>query len=110
MAAYIYRARDEKGKLIKGAMEALSPDELTAKLHKMGYLATSVSELKPGMRIKGLTERWRPVKQQDLLVFNFQLANLIEAGVPILSALKSIEAQIENKKLKDIIEALYPAV
>ncbi|OGX23934.1 MAG: hypothetical protein A3J51_03785 [Omnitrophica WOR_2 bacterium RIFCSPHIGHO2_02_FULL_45_21] len=103
MAAYIYRARDEKGKLIKGAMEALSPDELTAKLHKMGYLATSVSELKPGMRIKGLTERWRPVKQQDLLVFNFQLANLIEAGVPILSALKSIEAQIENKKLKDII-------
>ena len=103
MSSYIYRARDEKGKLIKGAMEALSPDELTAKLHKMGYLATSVSELKPGMRIKGLTERWRPVKQQDLLVFNFQLANLIEAGVPILSALKSIEAQIENKKLKDII-------
>ncbi|OGX52299.1 MAG: hypothetical protein A3G37_03450 [Omnitrophica WOR_2 bacterium RIFCSPLOWO2_12_FULL_46_30] len=103
MSSYIYRARDERGKLIKGAMEAASPDELTAKLHKMGYLATAVSELKPGIRIKDKLKRWRPVRQQDLLVFNFQLANLIEAGVPILSALKSIQAQIENKKLKDII-------
>src|SRR3989338_5348837 len=103
MSAYIYRARDERGKLIKGTMEAASQDELAAKLHKMGCLATSISELKPGIRIKDKLKRWRPVKQQDLLVFNFQLANLIEAGVPILSALKSIEAQIENKKLKDII-------
>ncbi|OGX44602.1 MAG: hypothetical protein A3H41_01145 [Omnitrophica WOR_2 bacterium RIFCSPLOWO2_02_FULL_45_28] len=103
MSSYIYRARDERGKLIKGAMEAASPDELTAKLHKMGYLATNLSELKPGIRIKDNLKRWRPVRQQDLLVFNFQLANLIEAGVPILSALKSIQAQIENKKLKDII-------
>lgn len=103
MAAYTYRARDEKGKLIKGVMEALGQEELTAKLHKMGYLATSVSELKPGIKIKDKLKQWRPVKEQDLMVFNFQLANLIEAGVPILSALKSIEAQIENKKLKDII-------
>lgn len=103
MAAYTYRARDENGKLIKGVMEALGQDELTAKLHKMGYLATSVSELKPGIKIKDKLKRWRPVKEQDLMVFNFQLANLIEAGVPILSALKSIEAQIENKKLRDII-------
>lgn len=103
MAAYIYRARDEKGKLIRGTMEAVSQDELTAKLHKMGYLATNVSELKPGIKIKDKLKRWRPVKQQDLLVFNFQLANLIEAGVPILSAFKSIKAQIENKKLNDIV-------
>lgn len=103
MPAYIYRARDEKGKLIKGVMEAASQDELTAKLHKMGCIVTAVSESNPGIKIKDNLKSWRPVKQQDLMVFNFQLANLIEAGVPILSALKSIEAQIENKKLKDII-------
>lgn len=103
MATYLYRARDEKGKLIRGTMDAASQDELTAKLHKMGCLATAVNEFKPGIRIKGLTERWRPIRQQDLVVFYFQLANLIEAGLSLLTALKAIEAQIENRKLRDVL-------
>lgn len=103
MPTYIYRARDENGKLVKGAMDAASPDELSAKLRKMGYMTTAVAEAKPGIGLENLIERLRPIRAQDLVIFNFQLANMIESGIPILAALHTIGLQIENKKLKEII-------
>lgn len=103
MSTYIYRARDEKGSLVKGTMDAPSRDELTVKLHNMGYIATAVSELRPGIKIRDLTKRWLRIRQQDLVVFYFQLASLIEAGLPLLAVLKAIETQIENRKLRTII-------
>ncbi len=84
-------------------MEALSRDELALKLHKMGYIATAVNELRPGIKIRDLTKRLVRIRQQDLVIFYFQLASLIEAGLPLLTALKAIETQIENRKLKSII-------
>lgn len=103
MATFAYRARDEHGKLVSGTMDAVSGDELTAKLHKMGYIATAVKAVKPGIKISETIAGYQPIKMQDVLVFYFQLANLIESAVPILTALKTIEAQTENKKLKQII-------
>lgn len=103
MPAYTYRARDEHGKLVSGTMDAVSGDELTAKLHKMGFMATAVNAVKPGIKIREAIGGYRSIKMQDVLVFYFQLANLIESAIPILTALKAIEAQVENQKLKKII-------
>lgn len=103
MATFTYRARDEQGKLVSGAMDAVSADELTAKLHKMGFMATAVNAVKPGIRISEAMAGCRPIKMQDVLVFYFQLANLIESAIPILTALKAIETQTENQKLRKII-------
>lgn len=103
MVTFAYRARDEHGRLVSGTMDAASADELTAKLHKMGYIATALNPVGPGIKLEDISARYRPVKAQDVLVFYFQLANLIESAVPILTALKTIEAQTENRKLKQII-------
>lgn len=103
MATFAYRARDERGKLVSGTMDAVSADEVAAKLRKMGYIATGVNALAPGIKLDAVAAAYRPVRTQDVLVFYFQLANLIESTVPILTALKTIEAQTENKKLKDVI-------
>lgn len=103
MPTYTYRARDERGKLVSGTMDAVSSDELTTKLHKMGFMATAVNAVKPGIRISEAMAGYRPIKMQDVLVFYFQLANLIESAVPILTALKAIEAQAENQRLRKII-------
>ena len=110
MPVYSYRARDEKGALVRGTLEAASADELTAKLRKMGYMATAVTVARPGIKFRALNEKFRPLRAQDLVVFNFQLANMIESGIPILSALRAIESQIENKKLKEIIGDVWRSV
>ncbi len=103
MPTYTYRARDDGGRLVKGAMEALSNDEVTAKLRAMGYMATNVALASRAIKIGEFSESLRPIKHQDLIVFYFQLANLIGAGIPILTALKAIEAQVEHRKLKNVI-------
>ena len=46
MPDYLYKARDESGKLVKGALEAASADEVGVKLRKMGYMAVSISPAK----------------------------------------------------------------
>ena len=43
MSLYRYRARDQMGKLVEGAMEAQSEADLVEKLRKMGYIVTRVS-------------------------------------------------------------------
>lgn len=103
MPTYIYKARDEMGKLVKGTMDASSSDDLTLKLHKMGYMTTFVSEAKSGIKFVNVAERLRPIKTQDLVFFNFQLANMIESGIPITTSLSTIGSQIENKRLREII-------
>lgn len=110
MATFTYRARDERGKLVSGTMDAVSSDELTAKLHKMGFMATAVNEVNSGIRFSEAITGYRPIKIQDVIVFYFQLANLIESAVPILTALKVIEAQAENQRLKKIIGEVQRSV
>ena len=103
MPTYTYRARDERGQLVKGIMDALSGDEVTAKLRAMGYMATNISLTGRGIKVSELTQSLRPIKQQDLIVFYFQFANLIGAGIPILTALKTIETPVEHRKLNKVI-------
>lgn len=110
MATFTYRARDERGKLVSGTMDAASSDELTAKLHKMGFMATAVNAVKPGIRISEAITGYRPIKMHDVLVFYFQLANLIESAIPILTALKAIEAQAENQRLRKIVGEVQRSV
>jgi len=103
LPTYTYRARDDRGQLVRGTMDALSGDEVTAKLRVMGYMATHIALASRGIKVGDFAERIRPIKQQDLIVFYFQLSNLIGAGIPILTALKTIETQVEHRKLKKVI-------
>ena len=70
----------------------------------IGDIDSSISRMAGRIpRVDDIAARYRPIKTQDVLVFYFQLANLIESGVPILTALRTIEVQAGNKKLKMII-------
>src|SRR3989338_831075 len=48
----------------------------------------------------------RRVSPIELVIFNAQLANLINSGIPIVTSLYTLEAQLENKKLKGIVRLL----
>ncbi len=103
MPTYIYKARDATGKLVKGAMDAANKDELTEKLHRMGYMVTRVVEAIPGLKIKSVFERFERIRAEDMIMFNIQLSNLINAGISISSSLSTLNKQIENKRLKEVI-------
>jgi len=106
MPGYSYKARDATGKPVKGTMEANTTEELVDKLHKMGYMATQVTETLPGLKIESLLDRLRPISVEDMVVFNVQLANMIGAGISILDSLGALGRQLENKKLKDAVSGI----
>jgi len=103
MPLYDYKARDPMGKQVRGAMDAASQTELTDKLQKMGYMVTRVSEASGDIRWAWLEGLGGRIGAEDIIVFNVQLSNLINAGIGLLSSLKTIHLQTENKKLKEII-------
>lgn len=103
MTTYIYKARDGAGKSIRGTMEAHSRDELTQKLHHLGYMTTQVAEKQSGIEIDVLFDSFHRISTEDLVAFNVQLANLIHAGVSLLSSLETLHKQIENKRFRDIV-------
>jgi type IV pilus assembly protein PilC len=104
MATYTYKARDTMGKSVKGTMDAVSREELVEKLQKMGYMTTKVSESLPDIKLDvPFAKFMRRVSGEDMIKFSIQLANMINAGISILSSLEALSKQTENKLLKDTL-------
>ena len=110
MPTYAYKARDATGKPVKGTMEAASKTELVDKLHKMGYMTTQVTEVRPGIKIETVFDKLKRINTEAMVMFNVQLSNMINAGISILTSLDTITNQIENKKLKDTVGSVTRSV
>lgn len=110
MPTYAYKARDGVGKPVKGTMEAPTQEELVTRLQKLGYVTTGMAETLPGVPFKSLAVPFQRIKTEDLALFNIQLSNLIHAGVSLMASLETLEKQVENRKLKSVIESVTRAV
>ncbi len=89
---------------MKGVLEAPSQEDVALRLRGMGYHVSGVEEtLGSGFGLNGFSDRLGRVKAQDIVMFNFQLANMLGAGLSILVSLKILEKQFESRKLKKVI-------
>lgn len=110
MPLYQYKARDEAGKVVRGTMPALNEEVIGDKLKKMGYLATSIKEIPPGITVEGLFEKLKRVNYREVIMFNLQLAKMIHAGLPILTSLRILSEQTEDKKMKQVLSDVARSV
>lgn len=105
MPTFTYRARDEAGKTVKGTLEAPSQEEVAARLHHMGYLVTRVEKgLSSEFTLESFGDWFQKVKTEDIVMFNFQLANMTGSGLPLLLSLKILKTQTESATFKRILE------
>lgn len=104
MANYQYTAINDKGKQIKGSIEASSKENAVSVLKQEGKLPLKVDE--ENIFNKELSFGFSsPVKTKDIAVFCRQFYSIIAAGIPIIRALDMLGEQTTNKKLaKAIIE------
>lgn len=105
MATFSYKAKDSKGELIQGTMEAENQPVVIGRLQTMGYYPVAVmNETEARRKAEPLSMAlWKRIKTSDLTTFNRQLADLIDAGVPLVKALAIIMNQTANPTLRDII-------
>ena len=120
MTTFAYIAFDSKGKLFRGNVQEKSWTQALRRVKEMGLFPTSVKErprrafgdkLKPGRtraRSAADSSRHWPsfpsgIGSRLLTAFTRQMATLLEAGIPILKALRSIEEQEENRALRTML-------
>jgi len=106
---FTYKARDEKGSMVTGTMDADSQRAVSSHLDSMGLFPISVAE-KKGMTllsIESFLARLERVKSDDIIFFTRQLRTVIKAGVPLISGLRALEEQTNNRKLKRTIKRVW---
>lgn len=106
---FAYQARDAKGVLHTGTVEAQT--ESLAAETLAGHQLT-VIRVFPVAKISmfGNIKFFDRVSAKDLVLFSRQLATLINAKVPIVQALNVLELQVSSHKLKEVIEEIADKV
>jgi len=113
MSTFSYRARDEKGTLITGTMDADSQRAVYSHLDNQGLIPVAVAEEKGSSSgagsssLQSFLRGYQKVKYDDIIFFTRQLQTIIKAGIPLISGLKALEEQTMNARLKDIIKEIY---
>lgn len=102
MAKFKYRAMNADGEKIEGSYEADSRDEVIDFISGNGYYPLKVEEITESASIT--LNFNKKVKLKDLAVFCRQFYTMLNAGVPILTCLEILSAQIENIKLRQAVK------
>ncbi|MBI4323233.1 MAG: type II secretion system F family protein [Candidatus Omnitrophica bacterium] len=110
MPSYHYLARDERGNAVSGMMASPNPEALAEQLKRMGYLVTRTQEVRQTPSLGSFLGRWQGVRYEDLVLFNVQLAKLIQVGIPLVASIKTLEAQTEHRRLREAIGRVAESV
>lgn len=109
MPKFKYFSRDWLGQVVKGEMVAALPEEVAFRLREEGYAVISIEEVLPPRTIKGFIRSGR-VKLAELVTYVRQLATLINAGVPIVSALEGIQKETPNPELRRVTSLIINSI
>ena len=123
MPIFQYTAMDASGKEQKGQHEAASEEAVASFLKEQGMFPTSIKPLakadkakkekdKSKKAAKGLSLNLGPtvIKGKDLTIFTRQLAILLDAGLPLIRSLKTLERQAKNPAVKTVIGKVAASV
>lgn len=98
MFNYAYRAIDRDGNGVAGTLAASDEQSLAEKLQTIGYWLVEAKTCKP----EDVREVSR-VKRADLAELFSNLAVLLDAGLSLVSALRTLEAESEEDGLKRVL-------
>jgi type IV pilus assembly protein PilC len=76
----------------------------------MGYAPVKITEVFAGLKLEQLEWNLRRIKTQDIVMFNIQLANMLDAGLSVISSLDTLQKQNENKRLSEVIGCVSRSV
>lgn len=101
---FYFKAKNSEGEIREGSIDAPSRDHAIGSIQEKGLIPISVDEKEKMLEIMNDIERlWSGIGAQEMTVFYRQFATLIEAKVTIVTAIKAIEEQTENKYLGSVL-------
>jgi type IV pilus assembly protein PilC len=105
MLSYTYTARNpQTGKIIKSTVEADSEAAAAKLISNEGLVATDIHLAAEGFSL--FRRHKSKVNIKDKVLFSRQLSTLINAGLPLLQALHSVNQQTTSKPLKVVLSQI----
>ena len=109
MARYLYRGRNQQGRLEAGVLDADDENAVAGYLSGNGITPIDIAPAPPeksaGRRWPGFKTKSK-VKLLDLVFFSRQMYTLMRAGVPILDALQGLRESTPSDGLAEVIGAI----
>lgn len=98
MFNYAYRALDRDGKPVAGTLAALDEQALSDKLQTIGYWLVEAKSCKPDE-----LKEPRRIKRAELAELFANLATLLDAGLSLVAALRTLEKESEDDGLQQVL-------
>ncbi len=110
MIDYVYKAKDlTSGQIITAGVKADSPESAAKVLAKQNLFAIDIQEKSDGGILSRVGLKGR-VTSKERVLFTRQLSTLINAGLPLARALRTVQDQIKGQTLNNIIGEVVAAV
>lgn len=123
MPIYQYTAMNSAGKQESGTLDAPNEDQAIAKLRGEGLFPTAIGLAKGGGKSAASAQGKKKMnkeisfnfgsknmKQAELTLFTRQLAILLDAGLPLIRSLKTLERQTKSPGVKSVLGSCSTAV
>ncbi|MDD4117292.1 MAG: type II secretion system F family protein [Opitutae bacterium] len=126
MARFKFTALDSKGKEVHGEIDADNQSAAVARIREKQYFPTKVEELAGGggaparkgaapkgalqMEIKMPKFLQGGVKTKQLVTFTRQLSTLVNAGLPLMRAMRVLQRQEKNVALRDAVSQMAESI
>lgn len=100
MITYKYTARNPStGEKVESEVQADSKKSASLLIQKLGLAPIEIKEEQPSTSFTGVFTR---INAKDKIIFSSQLSTLLNAGIPLVQALRSVQDQTKNKRLRSI--------
>lgn len=103
MSRFFYQAKMVNGKLVQGELEATDDNEARVKLRAQQLIPVRLvaAANKPTKQVQSVGFFTPKVSTKDLKIFTRQLSTLINAGIPVVDALKLLSEGLRPGLLKE---------
>ncbi len=108
MAEFAFEAIDSKGKRVSGTQEAASQEEVVSGLISKGLQPIQVKRLHSFQAILEFGKK--RVSLDDVLYFTGELADLLEAGVPLERSLLILSEATEKEEVRGLVKEIKDAI
>jgi len=113
MARFIYQARDSRGELATGVVNADDIDHAGQLLRADGKFVvklTAAKQTEAAAEAVSVSDRAKKVKRREVIFFAHQMAVMIETGVPLSDALECAGEQTGNPNFKAVLKDVTATV
>jgi len=103
MPAFVYKARDPKGQMVTGTIDAENEQVVRNRLREKNFIVTSITLKAKTFDLKEFVAAFQKVKAKSLVIFSRQFSTMVSAGLSLVRALDILEKQSDDRKLKEVV-------